>query len=260
MITQKQQRGFILAIKAGEIMMKSGGEIYRVEDVITHICRACSIHHVEVFITTTGIFASIGSGGEDGDIKTYLKAIPERSTDLQKISDVNALSRKFCSGQIDVEDALKELKQIETRKAYSLPLQLLGASIVSSTFCSIFGGSLRDSIAAIAVGFLTYLFSVMVGKLRAGYFINDFFCCALASFLALAAQALHLADNCDYIIIGTLMLFVPGAAITNALRDFLRGDMISGLSRSAEAFSIAIALVSGAGFMIKIWSYIGGVF
>ena len=55
------------------------------------------------------------------------------------------------------------------------------------------------------------------------------------------------------------MMFVPGAAFTNALRDIIRGDMISGISRSAEALSIAVALVAGAGLMIKLWSALGGL-
>ena len=38
-----------------------------------------------------------------------------------------------------------------------------------------------------------------------------------------------------YIISGTIMLFVPGVAITTSIRDFLSGDMISGLSRMVEA-------------------------
>ena len=56
------------------------------------------------------------------------------------------------------------------------------------------------------------------------------------------------------------MLFVPGAAITNALRDFLTGDMLSGVSRATEAIAIAISLAVGAGFVLKIWNSIGGYF
>ena len=56
------------------------------------------------------------------------------------------------------------------------------------------------------------------------------------------------------------MLFVPGAAITNALRDFLTGDMLSGVARLTEAFAIAIALALGAGLVLKLWLYIGGIF
>ena len=44
----------MLAIRAGTIMMKSGAEIYRVEDTIERICKACGIEYVNVFATPTG--------------------------------------------------------------------------------------------------------------------------------------------------------------------------------------------------------------
>lgn len=260
MITQKQHRGFILAIKAGEIMMKSGGEIYRVEDIIIRICRACDIAHVEVFATPTGIFASIGSGGEDGDIKTYIKSITSRTTDLQKISDINALSRSFVNGELDVEHAIEKLKEIEKQNAYSIPLQMLGAAIASSLFCMVFGGSAKDGVATIFIGALAYMLSIFLSKHKISYFIVDFMCCGIATFLALLTTTFGLSDNTDFIVIGTLMLFVPGAAITNALRDFLTGDMLSGVARLTEALAIAVALALGAGFVLKLWLSIGGIF
>jgi len=52
---------------------------------------------------------------------------------------------------------------------------------------------------------------------------------------------------------------VPGVAITNSIRDFLSGDMISGLGRMAEAFLTAVSLAVGAGIVIKIWDMIGGI-
>lgn len=240
--------------------MKNGGEIYRVEEVITRICHACDILHVEVFATPTGIFASIGSGGEDGDIKTYIKSINSRTTDLQKISDVNNLSRQFVNGEIDVESAIKRLTRIENSKAYPLPLRLFGAGLASSLFCVLFGGTYIDGAVGIVVGIIAYLLSVFLSKYKISYFITDFCCCGVATFLALFAEALGIADGHDFIIIGTLMLFVPGAAITNALRDFLTGDMLSGVSRLTEACAIAVSLAVGAGFVLQLWSSIGGVF
>ncbi len=260
MITQRQHRGFILAIKAGEIMMKSGGEIYRVEDIITMICRACEIPHVEVFATPTGIFASIGSGGEDGDIKTYIKSIPARSTDLHKISSINALSRQFVNGELDVESAINRLKEIENEGTYHIFLRIFGASLASSLFCLLFGGSAKDAIAGAFIGSIAYLFSTFLSKYKISYFIIDFMSCAVATFLALIATTVGVADGTDFIVIGVLMLFVPGAAITNALRDFLTGDMLSGVARMTEAFAISVALALGAGFILKIWLALGGIF
>ena len=52
------------------------------------------------------------------------------------------------------------------------------------------------------------------------------------------------------------MLFVPGAAITNALRDLINGDTLLGVARTAEAIAVAISLASGVGSVLKLWSYL----
>ena len=55
------------------------------------------------------------------------------------------------------------------------------------------------------------------------------------------------------------MLFVPGVAITNSIRDFLSGDMLAGLTRMVEAFLTAVSLAAGAGLVLKLWVMIGGI-
>ncbi len=56
------------------------------------------------------------------------------------------------------------------------------------------------------------------------------------------------------------MLLVPGLVITNAIRDTIAGDLLSGLSRTLEAIMIAGAIAIGAAFSFKIWmSIIGGM-
>ncbi len=41
------------------------------------------------------------------------------------------------------------------------------------------------------------------------------------------------------------MPLVPGTAITNAIRDTLRGDYISGSARAIEAFIVALSIALG---------------
>ena len=62
----------------------------------------------------------------------------------------------------------------------------------------------------------------------------------------------------DTIIIGSIMLLVPGIAITNAIRDTIAGDLVSGVSRSMEALFIAIAIAAGTSVVFKIWFLIFG--
>ena len=49
----------------------------------------------------------------------------------------------------------------------------------------------------------------------------------------------------DKIMIGNIMLVIPGIQLTNSLRDMISGDMISGLLNLSEALMKAISVAMG---------------
>lgn len=258
MVNLFHKKVLMLALYAGEIMMKNGAEIYRVEDTITHICKACKMDNVEVFATPTGIFVSVDKGGDDDDTQTYIKRIKGISTDLRKISLVNQFSRKFTTTDLSVDEGMAILKKIDKKGIYSLPVRLLGAAMISISFCIIFGGSPVDCGVSIISAVLGYLLSVFLTKLNINSFVTGFCSCALVAFIALSAATLINGATYDPIIIGTIMLFVPGVALTNSIRDFLSGDMLAGVARLMETILTAISLAAGAGVVIKLWEIFGG--
>lgn len=259
MIEAKQKKILILAVRAGELMMKSGAEIYRVEDTVTRICKACGIHYVEVFAMQTGIFVSMDTGDEDSDMYTYIKRIKGSETDLTKISELNRFSREFTTTDLSVEDGMEHLKKIHHIEPLPFPVRLLGAALVASFFSLLFGGEVLDFCFAALIGAASYLVSRVLSLYSINFFIRGFCCCALAAFLALSVASAVSGTNYNAIIIGALMIFVPGVAITNSIRDFLSGDMLSGLARATEAILIAISLAAGAGMVLKFWYSVGGV-
>lgn len=257
MITSIEKKIIIMALFAGEIMMKSGAEIYRVEDTISRICKACNIPYVEVFATPSGIFLSVDRGG-DSSMHTFIKRIRGGRTDLGKISMTNQLSRDFVSTDLSIDSGMEILRSIEDSPIYSLPARMLGAALSSAFFCIMFGGCLKDFLATLFIGGACYGLSILLDILETNYFIKGFICTALATTLALLARALSLGEGVGPMTIGALMLFVPGVAITNAIRDFLAGDMLSGLARTAEAIFIAVSLGAGAGVVMRLWVILGG--
>ena len=66
-----------------------------------------------------------------------------------------------------------------------------------------------------------------------------------STLLALLLTDLGLGVNLNYITIGTLMVLVPGMALTNAMREIVNGDIISGINRTAEAILTAAAISLG---------------
>ena len=63
--------------------------------------------------------------------------------------------------------------------------------------------------------------------------------------LALLLVRLGLGEDQACITIGTLMVLVPGMALTNAMREIMAGDLISGLTRTAEVLLVATAIALG---------------
>ena len=71
---------------------------------------------------------------------------------------------------------------------------------------------------------------------------SAFFMC----WLAYGLNAAGIAQNSDTIIIGAMMLLVPGLVFTNALRDMIYGDTSSGINKCVQVLLIASAMALGS--------------
>lgn len=60
----------------------------------------------------------------------------------------------------------------------------------------------------------------------------------------------------NVVIISAMMAFVPGIMITNAVRDLMSGDALSGMTAATMAILISTALALGVAMPIGIWEYL----
>lgn len=248
------------ALLAGEIMLRSGAETYRVEDTMCRILQTADVEITEAFVMMTGMSATLGS--PDMDPITVVKRIQNRTSDLNKVDQVNDISRRFCVGELTVEEANERLKAIKlAKKQYGRRLNNIGIVAVAAGFVLLLGGTLTDTLAAAADGAVLALMLTLCDMVNINDFIEDAFASAmLAAGAVLMKVLLPFEMNTDLIIIGTLMPLVPGLAITNAIRDTLQGDYLSGGSRALEAFLKAAAIAVGVGIGIAVTSSLfGGV-
>ncbi len=254
---QIEKNVLMLALRAGEIMLMSGSEVYRVEDTVARICKAYGIPYAEVFVTTTGIFISLDSGG-GGKPYTIIKRIRKVSVDLDRISLVNNFSRSITANPIAIVDAMEELENIAKAGKYTFPLQVLGGAVAASFFTLMLGAGYREFGCSLVIGALAYAFAHLLDKYLFNLFIRNFTVCALIALIALLLSALGLASDTDAMIVGSLMIFLPGLAFTNAMRDSLAGDLLAGGARAMEAALTAISIAFGVGVVLYTWVALGG--
>lgn len=242
-----------IALYAGEIMLKNGGETYRAEDVMSRICQVCGIDRVVSFVTPTGMFLSIDDGQEDGYTYTFQKEINCREINLTKVSEINDFSRSFSPEKMTLDEAMAKLESIDRKKSYSIPLRTAFAGISTAAFTAANGGRPNDAACAVVIGMLMFLFVEMYGRIEKNDFIRTLIASAIGAFLAILSVLLGLCSDTQYILIGAIYILLPGIAITNAIRDSLSGDLLSGLVRVFEALVISGSIAIGVGIVLKMF-------
>jgi len=241
----------LLAILAGRIMLKNGAETYRVEDTIERIIKSRkNIRFADAFVTPTGIFASLEY---EDEVFTYLIRIKSIRIDLNKINLVNEFSREFVSTNMSIEEGFNKLKDIDKEKTYPLILNSIFGGLSCGFLSFMFGGNAFDFISSLIIGFIVVFSINKIAKYKLSFFINNFIGAAIATLLSIIAFAIGLADNMNVVIISSIMPLVPGVAITNAMRDTISGDFVSGLSRGMEAIFSALSIAFGVGLILNIY-------
>lgn len=239
-----------VAAFAGKLLIESGAEIYRVEETMVRLCTC--FHEVEdaqSFVTPTGIMFSVTV-----DRKTVTKVlrVKSRGTDLNCIDKINDLSRRATTHNYSIEEIWNELQDIAQEKRYSFPTTLFFGALSALGFAIFFHGTWKEALVAFMIGMLIKTLSFLLEKREWNVFFTNACSAGLAAVAALGFQVLDQSIRSDIVIISSIMLLVPGLAITNAVRDTMAGDYLSGVSRATEAFLIAVAIAVGIGFVLSI--------
>lgn len=240
------------ALLAGEILLSNGSEIARVEDTMTRITTNAGFKQVDVFVLLTGITMSLPESG-----LTQVRPIHTRTIDLEKVDQVNTLSRQFAAQEIDLETFNRRLHQVSAAVAtFPFWLQDLAAIVVSVTLMVAFtrvDDWVTVGLTALAGGIGYAVFYYINHEVRIR-FLSEFLAALLIGLIAdLGLMWLGLSRPArDAVIIGALMPLVPGVPLMNAFRDTIAGNFLSGPARAMEAVLSVGAIGVGIALMVSL--------
>ena len=133
----------MLVARAGDIILQSGAEIFRVETTMSHMAKALHVEDLETYVIANGIFAT--AKGEGAQLHAHIKSVETGDTDLGKIEAVNELSRDMEQHAYTLEDVEKRLEEIENMGEYPRFILISAYGMGAGCFCYAFGGSFHDS-------------------------------------------------------------------------------------------------------------------
>ncbi len=244
-----------IALDIAERTLKYGGEIQRVEDTVTRICRAYGAESVEVFAITSLIIAEVKM--PDGTEGAHTRRVTGGYNHLARLEACNALSRAVCANPMSAEEVEARLSEIREYRPVPEWMRYPAAVLAVGGLSIFFGGTWRDGLTAAAIGLFMTLTS-RIKPLRISGFLRTLVSCFVAGLLAVLSVSAGLGEHVDKIIIGTIMLEIPGLAFGNALRDMLGGDTLAGSMRFIQAIMQTLVIAMGYMGALALGSWLGG--
>lgn len=224
--------------QAGHTLLENGAEISRVEETMDRISAHYGVEDSDFFVLSNGIFTT-------GESFAKAEYIPIRSSRLDKVVEVNQLSRDIVSQNLSLSQASLRLQAIKEKSARPLPIRLMAAMFGCSAFTIIFGGSVTDALAVFIVALLLDLFIIGICDKLFAKTLGSVLGGIVGTFLCMLFHKLGLGDNLPNMIVGTMILLIPGVAFTNGLRDISGEDYLAGGTRLMDALMVFFCIALG---------------
>ena len=230
------------ALDLGRQMMECGAEAWRADNTIFRILRAYGLEVLDVHTMATQTAATVRL--PDGSHYTSTSMIqPEKTgTNLRRLEGINAIARHICENPTAVEELPVVLPS--SGPSWSWPVfwgYLLGAG----SFALFFGGGVRDGLIAALIAAFIYLMEQFRSFHRQNRTIYTLVACFLSGILAKGLGAVIPGLNLNMVVIGDIMLFIPGLSLANGVRELFYADILTGIYRVIEAVLGAGAIALG---------------
>ena len=232
------------SLDMGKALLLAGGEVTRVEDTITRILHAYGMQKVGVF-TITSLIEVTAFTPEGDEIVKARRIRGGYATNLDRVERLNALSREVCAHCPPPQEITSRMEEIKRPKPEPAWISYAGAVLAAGSFAVFFGGTLADvPAAAVLACLINWLDRKGIYK-KENQLLFYLVCSMLTGFLGCVLVRIGIGVHLDKILIGCIMLTIPGIPTTYAMRDMLLGESITGLFRFVESLLIAASIAGG---------------
>ncbi len=244
-----------LGLTAGELMLRGGAEVCRVEDTVRRILCAVGADEADVIATPTGLYLTLSV---DGQLASAVRRVTNTAYDLNLVCAINEFSRSINSTTSPQAALTTVLSLARQQEVYSPRLAAVAALLAGGSFTVLFGGTPVDSAVGGVGGLMVFWGIGKLGRLGVNRLVIDY-CGGALGALNAVLMSLVFPTGLQPTVIGAILILVPGVLLTNAVRDSISGDLLSGAARMVEALLVAIAVAAGVGTVLSVWAAFGGV-
>lgn len=250
-----QKRDFILEL--GKALHQFGTPAFRLEAHLTNVTEFLGLHGYFILSPTSMTFVLWEHS--ETEQRNYNVRVYPGDLDLGRLAQADELVEELVSGSKTLDQALTSLRALAKQPSpYSQTLTMLAFGGSAGAFAMLMRASWIDILFSTIAGLIVFLFVVLVEKKEVNSEILEPLASIVAALFATAVSGIYPELYPPVVILSSIIVFIPGLAITMGLKDLAARHLNSGTSRVMDGIMCLFKLYFGTALGLALGEQIFG--
>ncbi|AXR08208.1 threonine/serine exporter family protein [Salinimonas sediminis] len=239
-----QIRKFI--VKLGKMLHRYGTPAFRLEAYLTEVATYLGVR-ASFISTPTSLTFVLWSDKHEEEYNSAARLQPG-DLDLNALSRTDELAMQLLNGQLTLSEADQQLDEIDAMPSlYGKLITLVAFGLATSAFAMLMGASVNEIMWSGVLGLVTYIWAVWATRSKRVNLMLEPVTSFGSGLLACAiSRYLDPGINIPLIVLSSVIILVPGLALTMGLAELASRNMVSGTARIMDALMQLFKLYFGA--------------
>ncbi|KRG43584.1 hypothetical protein ARC20_09095 [Stenotrophomonas panacihumi] len=214
----------------------------------------------EPWSNPTGVILSFSDPSKaigSSDITRVIRLAPGEN-DLYKLSVADYIADSVAQGRMSIAQGHTALRRLDREvDGRGKTMQVIAFGLAAAGVAGLWKLPWLDIATAGVIGLLIGLLTQYTDRKPATKEAGDALASLLAGFVATLVASLVGSLNLNTVIIASLVVLLPGMALTNAVNELASQHWVSGTARLAGAVTTVLKLTVGAVIAVTLTQYLG---
>lgn len=247
-------------VELAEHLHAYGTTAQRLEGAMISVTQRLGLE-CEPWINPTGMVLSFSDPMRppgDSDTTRVIR-MPPGDTDLYKLCETDRIAEQVMAGEMDLAEGYAALRALDARQPgrWGKALQVLAFAMVAMGLAGVWRLPWQDIATAGTIGLLIGALDLATRNGTRLKEAQEALAGMLAGVVAILVSAFVVPLNLNTVIIASLIVMLPGMALTNAINELTSQHLVSGTARFSGAITTVLKLTIGTIIALTLMQLLG---
>lgn len=242
-------------ITLGKALHECGATSQRIE---LHLCNVCDVLEIHGnFLISPTTFTCVFWLDSEYEQFTHIERIQPSGDNLGRLWEIDQLVESIANHEISCQEGLLKLEQINiTAPYYKGTANALSWALIGGSFAALLSTNWADVICSSILALLIFCLYQLSSQRQRFANVVEILAPMTSGVLASALASFGVQINVPFVILSSIVVFIPGLALTTALSEISSKNLIAGTSRLVDSTMQLFKLYFGAILGVTIASLI----